>query len=252
MLKALQDHLQTMPDKRVSVAFTKFFDRLLPLGTDTVLTAAAGGGQAGALVLNPNVSWHEVTTVATAADSIKLPAALVGQAHFIKNSAAANSMQVFGSGTDTIDSVATATGVPHVVGQGVFYICLVNGNYIRINGYGTSIGYATGTGGAVTQITSRTTGVTLNKLTGKITTDNTSLGAELSAEFTVTNSTVAIDDVVSTSIRSGTNGGQTIAEVTGVAAGSFNIKVTNNNAAGGGAETGAIILNFAVVKAASA
>ncbi len=101
----------------------------------------------------------------------------------------------------------------------------------------------------VTQSTNRTTGVTINAMAGAITTDTTSLGAELAAEFTVTNSFVDIQDVVVVSIRSGSNGGMTDVLVSTVAAGSFKIKVLNNNAAAGTAETGAIIINFVVHKA---
>lgn len=117
---------------------------------------------------------------------------------------------------------------------------------------GGGIGYATGAGGAVTQITSRTTGVTLSKLTGTITTDTTSLAAEAAAAFVVTNTTVAIGDVVLVSQRSGAVGAMTTVEVVAVAAGSFTLSVMNGNAAGGTAETGAIIINFAVIKAVSA
>lgn len=114
------------------------------------------------------------------------------------------------------------------------------------------IGYATGAGGAVTQATNRTTGVTLNKITGQITTNNASLAAETAAAFTVTNSTVAIGDVIVLCQQSGSNGGNTDLIVTTVAAGSFQISVVNNNASGGTAETGAIIINYAVIKAVAA
>lgn len=117
---------------------------------------------------------------------------------------------------------------------------------------GNGIGYGTGSGGAVTQATNRTTGVTLNKLSGVITTNNASLAAEASADFVVTNSTVAIGDVPVVAVRSGSNGGGTIVSVIGVAAGSFTIRVHNGNVAAGTAETGAILINFAVFKAASA
>ena len=113
-------------------------------------------------------------------------------------------------------------------------------------------GYVTDAGGAVTQITSRTTGVTLNTVAGTITTDNSSLGAELAAAFTVTNSEVEIGDVIVVSQQSGSDGGNTNVHVVAVAAGSFDIQVSNNNAAGGTAETGAILINFAVIKAVSA
>ena len=115
-----------------------------------------------------------------------------------------------------------------------------------------ALGYATGAGGAVIQITSRATGVTLSKLSGTIQTDTTSLAAEAAAEFVVTNTLVAIGDVIVVAQQSGSNGGNTDAFVSTVAAGSFKIKVANNNAAAGTAETGAIIINFAVIKAVAA
>lgn len=128
---------------------------------------------------------------------------------------------------------------------------LTMGETNRRNG-ATGIGYVTGQGGAVTQTTNRTTAVTLDKLTGQITTDTTSLAAEASANFTVNNSKVAVGDVVVVSIQSGSNGGNTAVTVVTVAAGSFVLKVSNNNAAAGTAETGAIIINFAVIKAVAA
>lgn len=131
-------------------------------------------------------------------------------------------------------------------------ISVTAGGIISIEATGVGIGYGTGAGGAVTQANNRTTGVTINKLTGTITTDNASLAVEVDAVFTVTNSTVAIGDCVIVTIQSGTNGGNTIVHVVVVAAGSFQIAVSNNNAAGGTTETGVIKINFAVIKAVSA
>ena len=104
-------------------------------------------------------------------------------------------------------------------------------------------------GGTVTQATNRTTGVTLNALSGQITTNNTSLAAEATAVFTVTDNAVFADDVVNVAIAGGSNGGGTIVFVQSTANGSFTIAVQNNNAAGGTAETGAIQINFVVLKA---
>lgn len=130
-------------------------------------------------------------------------------------------------------------------------ILLATGFLVR--GKSTGFGYKTGLGigGTVTQITNRSTGVTLNALTGQITTDTTSLAAEASAKFTVTNSKVAAGDVVVASIASGANGGNTDVTVVAVAAGSFDLRVSNNNAAAGTAETGAIVINFAIIKGSS-
>lgn len=116
----------------------------------------------------------------------------------------------------------------------------------------TGIGYRTGAsvGGAVTQITSRATTVVLNTLCGTITTDPTSLAAAAEATFTVTNSKVAATDVVVCCIKSGgTTAGSTWAAVTAVAAGSFQITVTNLHAST--ADVAALVINFAVIKSSA-
>lgn len=112
-------------------------------------------------------------------------------------------------------------------------------------------GCVTGDGSSVTQGTSRTTGVTINARCGTITTHTASLAAEAAATFVVTNSKVAAGDVVVVSQKSGSNGGNTMVHVVATAAGSFSIQVSNNNAAAGTAETGAILINFLVLKAVS-
>ena len=101
----------------------------------------------------------------------------------------------------------------------------------------------------VTQGTDRSTAVELNTTSGAITTHNASLAAEASANFTVTNDKVKVGDVPLLAIRSGSNGGNTAVSVVTVADGSFVIKVSNNNAAAGTAETGAIIINFVILGA---
>lgn len=123
-------------------------------------------------------------------------------------------------------------------------------NGLLARGKTAGIGYRSGVGvgSTVTQATNRTTGVTLNTLAGQITTNTASLAAEAAAIFTVTDSAVAATDVIVVSIASGTNGGNTEVTVNAVAAGSFDLKVANNNAAAGTAETGAIVINFVVIK----
>jgi hypothetical protein len=119
----------------------------------------------------------------------------------------------------------------------------------QINGVtGVGLGYSTGlgVGGAVSQATNRSTGVTLNKLTGVITGQATSLAASTSATFTVTDSFVAATDTINISIASGPTAGTSIFAVTGVAAGSFNITAFNVNTTT--ADTGAPVINFAVIK----
>ena len=107
------------------------------------------------------------------------------------------------------------------------------------------VGYATGAGGAVTQITSRTTGVTLDKTAGAITLFSAA-GTTTAATFTVTNSTVAATDVIILNQKSGTDLYDLM--VTAVAAGSFNITFRTT----GGTTTETPVFNFAVIKAVAA
>jgi hypothetical protein len=114
-----------------------------------------------------------------------------------------------------------------------------------------AVGYTTGAGGAVTQITSRSTGVTLSTLCGTITTDSTSLAAAAEATFTVTNTLVVATDVVVCCVKSGgTTSGSTWAAVTRVAAGAFDITVSNLHAST--ADTAALLINFAVLRSVAA
>lgn len=72
------------------------------------VTAFAGGGKASATpVTGVNVL---VSTVGTAADSLLLPLGYPGLSIVIHNNTA-TSLQVFGSGSDTINDIATGTGV---------------------------------------------------------------------------------------------------------------------------------------------
>ena len=118
---------------------------------------------------------------------------------------------------------------------------------ITSSGVASGVGYATGAGCTVTQMTNRSTGVTCTGMSGFITTDATSLAAAAEAVFTVTNTSVAIGDVVVLSARSGQTAGTSIPFVTTVTAGSFDITLSNVHAST--ADTGAMIIQFAVLKA---
>lgn len=109
-----------------------------------------------------------------------------------------------------------------------------------------NLGFATGAGGAVTQGTSRTTGVTLNKATGAITLFAAAPAVGTWVSATVTNSTVAATDTVIVSVKSGTN--TYICHVTSVAAGSFQISFTSIV----GTSSDSPVINFAVIKAVAA
>ena len=101
-------------------------------------------------------------------------------------------------------------------------------------------------GGAVTQATNRTTGVTLSNYSGKVTTTATSLAAVTIVTHTVTNTLVAATDNIIVTKVSGD--ADTSAFVSAVASGSFNVSVRNNHASS--ADTTAFVYNFALIKSA--
>lgn len=101
---------------------------------------------------------------------------------------------------------------------------------------------------AVTQATSITTGVTCNALSGVITTVSQTVAAGAEAEFTVTNTQVAATDVVVACIKTHTSAGEFIVGVSAVAAGSFNLRLTNLHASVAGDDV--LVINFVVLKCA--
>ncbi|CAL8981878.1 hypothetical protein RHODGE_RHODGE_03971 [Rhodoplanes serenus] len=107
------------------------------------------------------------------------------------------------------------------------------------------IGYATGAGGAVTQVTSKSTGVTLNKVSGEITLNNAALAAGTTVGFTMTNSAIAAADLVAVAIKSGATANSYTVTVTAVAAGSCRIELRNTS---GGSLSEAVVLSFVVIK----
>ena len=102
--------------------------------------------------------------------------------------------------------------------------------------------------GAVTQITSLATGVTLNAQSGVITTVSATTAAASTTSFVVTNSAVKSTSAIMLKVDNyaGTyfTNGMPIAQVSGIAAGSFTIVVINTHATN--ALAGILKIGFAV------
>lgn len=109
----------------------------------------------------------------------------------------------------------------------------------------TAIGYSTGAGGTVTQATSRTTGVTLNKACGAITLVSAA-GTTSWQSFTLTNSYIAANDTVRVCQQSGTDLYQI--HVTNVGSGSCKITFATIS----GTTTEQPVFNFSVLKGVAA
>jgi hypothetical protein len=111
------------------------------------------------------------------------------------------------------------------------------------------VGYATGAGGTVAQATSKSTGVTLNKVSGQITMNAAALAAGAEVSFTLTNSTIAATDLVYPCIASGATAATYTVTVDAVAAGSCRITVGNHSTT---SRSEPIVLNFFVFKGVNA
>ena len=109
-------------------------------------------------------------------------------------------------------------------------------------------GYTTGSGGTVTQATSKATGVTLSKSTGQITLNAALLASDTTASFTLTNTVIEAGDILILNHISGGTAGSYLLNAQS-AAGSASINVRNITA---GSLSEAIVIAFAVIKAVTA
>ena len=108
----------------------------------------------------------------------------------------------------------------------------------------TELGYTSAGQGAVTQLTDKSTGVTLNKSAGQITLNGASLANITNVSFTLTNSTISAKDVVILSVSSGATAGAYNCWISSKTAGSCVITIRNLS---GGALAEAFVINFAVL-----
>ena len=107
------------------------------------------------------------------------------------------------------------------------------------------IGYSTAAQGTVTQATSKSTGVTLNKSSGQITMNNAAMANGAIISFTLTNNLLSAKDVIIVNVAGGlaTNGTYT-SFVSNVSAGTAVISLYNISS---GSLSEAVVLNFAII-----
>jgi hypothetical protein len=108
----------------------------------------------------------------------------------------------------------------------------------------SELGYTAAAQGTVTQLTDKSTAVTLNKSAGQITMNNAQLNATTNVTFTLNNSTVSAKDVVVLSVASGATAGAYNCWVSGKGIGTVTITVRNIS---GGNLSEAVVINFAVI-----
>jgi hypothetical protein len=114
------------------------------------------------------------------------------------------------------------------------------------------LGYSAAGQGAVTQLTDKSTGVTLNKSAGRITMNNAALAGSTAVSFILTNSLISANDTIIVCVSSNTTGSTAGAYTTYVsylAAGSALITLRNLTASTSYSE--AVIINYSIIHGAS-
>jgi hypothetical protein len=106
------------------------------------------------------------------------------------------------------------------------------------------LGYAAGAQGAVTQATSKSTAVTLNKSAGRITMNGAELAANTAVSFTMNNSLISANDTIIVNVSGGATAGAYTTYISSMTAGSAVVTLRNLT---GGALSEAVIINFATV-----
>jgi hypothetical protein len=110
------------------------------------------------------------------------------------------------------------------------------------------IGYSAAAQGTVTQATDKSTGVTLNKSSGRITMNNAALAANTAVSFTLTNSSVSANDTIIVCISGGATAAAYTTYVSSLSLGAAVITLRNLT---GGSLSEAVIINFAIIHGAS-
>lgn len=111
------------------------------------------------------------------------------------------------------------------------------------------IGYAASAQGTVTQATSKSTAVTLDKSAGRITMNNASLTTATNATFTLNNALISANDTVILTISGGqaTPGSYNVF-ANALATGSVSITLRNIS---GGTLSEAVVINYCIIHGAA-
>lgn len=213
-------------------------------GTGTVTSTSASALAVGANGATNPVLKVNANTASVATGIEVIGAAAAGGVDVAAISSGTNealTINAKGSGTITLGSASTG----NVVSTRAF----IGSQSITSSHATAGLGYSSGAGGTVTQATSKSTGVTLNKVSGAITLHNAALADATNVKFTVTNSAAATTDVVVVSHASAGTAGAYQVWCSAIGSGSFDVSVRNVS---GGSLGEAIVLNFAIIKAVAA
>lgn len=238
---------------------TQLYDQIdalfTTLGTFTFTAGGAGGNIVKAINTSAGVTNFAAFRLGNDGATIG-QIALRSTTYTTAGGLMADGLDVFNDGAGGVNVIAAhASGVVRFYtagsGSGNLRASLdASGNFLAVakitsSGPTGGIGYATGSGGTVTQATSKTTGVTLNTVTGQITMNAAALAGGAKVSFAVSDTAVAATDGVAPWIVSGGTANAYRVNVTAVGASTFTLTVENITA---GSLSEAPVIGFAVVK----
>jgi hypothetical protein len=93
------------------------------------ITAFAGGGQGSATALTKDI--NRISTCATAADSVKLPAAVAGMTLLVVNQGAAR-CDVFPATGEQINGLSANTALSVAAGEKALFVCRVAAQWVEV------------------------------------------------------------------------------------------------------------------------
>jgi hypothetical protein len=222
------------------------------IGAAIAITNKASGGAIGTAAATVDIGSIFNVNQTTASQTLTIPSPTITTEYKVitVNNVGTQAFTVLST------SIATATGM--ILQWNGSAWSVLGGSYAAASGVftgavttsspTTAFGFATGAGDVVTQLTDKSTGVTLDTNCGSITMNNASLAGAATVSFTLTNSTIVATDVIVVSVKSGASTGLYTAAVTAVGTGSCVISVTNVGSTAGEV----VVINFARIHSVAA
>jgi hypothetical protein len=162
----------------------------------------------------------------------------------VSGSFTASGASTLATATITTATISTLTAAAENATTSSISTLTVSGT-LRATSPTAGIGYGTGSGGTVTQTTSKSNAVTLNAVSGQITLNTFSLSAATNVSFTLSNSAISTNDLIITNIDSGGTLGAYQVWVSAVGTGSASLTVRNVSAS---TLTESPVIIFALIK----
>jgi hypothetical protein len=224
---------------RIALFSNVIGDNHTAIGTAALSLATGNTNTCVGYLSGSSITTGSKNTILGSYNGAGAPISLTGNNYVVLSDGDGNVRAYWNGANATFDGDLTLTGT--LFGNDIELSGpLTAAGNVLVNSSVGKIGYGANTGGTVTQATSRTTAVLLNKPTGAITLFSAA-GTTVATTFTVTNNTVLATSVILLNQKSGADLYDLM--VTAVAAGSFNITFRTT----GGTTTETPVFSFAVI-----